>query len=573
MGSWFAALSSRLKSRGERLSQHGQQGNPRALLLFCVTSLLLVLLAFIDGRPTSSFLASVLFAHPFEAPSRIDQHHHRSLLQQQRRQPSKFRSMNGSKAVSQSKARLLYVVTSSSLYYHDKKTPKVEYDRLHDIFWPVVLEGVSSFHHLVEDDPSGGAASQQQLYEVDVFLVLGYTISDQEQRLLASQLPPGTGLEVWNDAEPFKVHPETLDLTRAKAQLARQHRYVIKDKLAYYDFFVCIEDDMLVTKTQVEYHRETMRHLDVLKQAAPDDPLVPSKEEHYQIYWGSLTRKQLERMRPGFVRTEVWSPKNKETSKELDPSPIFLYDDDSVAEELNRQSFSSDKRVAVDPRHCCHHSHFVGLQGNRAAPYPNVTDLIVWETHAHGTSVRRMPDESFLGWVALLPGPHKDPTFRVDGYWTGLADMTSATDSDKIDYAALLRQSPKRITGPDYVANSAGWMSSSREVMDLHEHFCQGGFVPPFDLPIYPQDGLPATNVEFWSGGIQLWCAKCNMQRFLVLDPKHFSKHLLYHTANNKQHVIASERLIRVNDYFGQLHAAKRAANAYKRYKISRTTP
>lgn len=60
-------------------------------------------------------------------------------------------------------------------------------------------------------------------------------------------------------------------------------------------------------------------------------------------------------------------------------------------------------------------------------------------------------------------------------------------------------------------------------------------FLSPYDLPHYRFDGLDMRSVEYWSGGIQLVGVNaCNLQRIITMDPDGFSKHLLYHTSNNK---------------------------------------
>jgi hypothetical protein len=71
------------------------------------------------------------------------------------------------------------------------------------------------------------------------------------------------------------------------------------------------------------------------------------------------------------------------------------------------------------------------------------------------------------------------------------------------------------------------------------------------------QDGLDPRNVEFWSGGLNLFTARhaCNMQRLVSLDPDDFSKQLIYHSANNKQRQLSwrQKSFVKINDFFGQL--------------------
>ena len=111
-----------------------------------------------------------------------------------------------------------------------------------------------------------------------------------------------------------------------------------------------------------------------------------------------------------------------------------------------------------------------------------------------------------------------------------------------------------------------------RQLLEMHVKLCKGSFLPPFDGPTFQKDGLYMHNVEYWSGGLQQWCPKdgCNIQRIVQLDPKNFSKHLLYHTANNKQFSIVRERQVRANHLFGQLNTVRKDATEAKNRTLSR---
>jgi hypothetical protein len=56
------------------------------------------------------------------------------------------------------------------------------------------------------------------------------------------------------------------------------------------------------------------------------------------------------------------------------------------------------------------------------------------------------------------------------------------------------------------------------------------------------------------------------MQRIIVAHLDHFSKHLLYHTANNKQKQLASYRMVRANHLFGQVNFLKKDTEQTKQY-------
>lgn len=81
--------------------------------------------------------------------------------------------------------------------------------------------------------------------------------------------------------------------------------------------------------------------------------------------------------------------------------------------------------------------------------------------------------------------------------------------------------------------------------------------------------------VEFWSGGTSLFQSfrACNLQRIVSLDPDGFSKHLIYHSANNKQRQLAqqkkSERFVKVDTLLGQLNTVKKNAQEAKRRELA----
>jgi hypothetical protein len=66
-----------------------------------------------------------------------------------------------------------------------------------------------------------------------------------------------------------------------------------------------------------------------------------------------------------------------------------------------------------------------------------------------------------------------------------------------------------------------------------------------------------------WSGGYQLFTGVkggCNMMRVVSLHPDHFSKHFIYHVANNKQKQLSRQRMVRADHLWGQLNSVKKAA-------------
>lgn len=109
-------------------------------------------------------------------------------------------------------------------------------------------------------------------------------------------------------------------------------------------------------------------------------------------------------------------------------------------------------------------------------------------------------------------------------------------------------------------------MATRRQIWEWHTKFCQGGFLPPYESPHFNLDGLDMRNVEYWSGGINIFTYEhgCNLQRIISLDPDRFARQLLYHTTNNKHHQLGKRRLrfVNVNDFLGQLNTIRNNAKA-----------
>jgi hypothetical protein len=128
-------------------------------------------------------------------------------------------------------ARILYIVTTLAEYNNGLRKTEKGQDRLGEILIPILVDSVESMVH----EPFN--------YHVDVFLISAFELRPEREQHIRERLPNGVGFEVWDDACPMVYeakHSENkvIDNTRA---LARQHRYVIKDKLPYYDLFLAFE--------------------------------------------------------------------------------------------------------------------------------------------------------------------------------------------------------------------------------------------------------------------------------------------------------------------------------------------
>ena len=258
-----------------------------------------------------------------------------------------------------------------------------------------------------------------------------------------------------------------------------------------------------------------------------------------------MTKRQMKRLIPGFVRVEVLLDDDDKTAHALDTveSPLPL---DFDFESMGERHF--------DPSICC---HVPDLKPIKDMPIqPSARDVIIWETNITALSLREIPDSSMLDWVVLLPGPGKmlEADDMIGGFWSG-------RDGAFGDY-------PKPSPGhPRLVAQQGGWMATREQIVQLNSGQCQGSFLPPFDAPIHARDGHFRKNVEFWSGGYQLFTGVrggCNMQRLVSFHPDHFSKHFIYHTANNKQKQLNANRLTRADDLFAQLNSVRKAAERTK---------
>lgn len=428
--------------------------------------------------------------------------------------------------------RVLHIVTALAEYNNGSRGTERGEDRLQNVFIPVLQNSVRSM------------ISPPYNYQVDVYLVLGWKLKPERRKLIEDALPEGVGLQVWDDATPLGYdRPKTdVKLKPVTRGLARCHRFVIKDKLMFYDLFSVFEDDIMLSGGHIHHFLEVSRELEKLAEEAPDT--LPDEKDYPQDK-GSVSRQlskaQLKRMMPGFIRAEVLLDEARYPSqRNLDPVPIDL--------QFDMEDGTTEEKM-FDAQPCCHVPPNLG----KMPPTPRGDQVMIWETSVKGTVVRKVPPggTNFLDWIMLQPGPKffKKGEY-LGGFWSGIL--------------GLYGNDPKPGGGdPKYIAQQGGWMATREQLLEIHNNQCPAGFFAPYENPLYNQDGLTLNNVEFWSGGFSIFSgtkAGCNMQRIISLKQEHFSHHFLYHTANNKQKSLPNFRLLKANNFMGQINSVVKAA-------------
>ena len=154
--------------------------------------------------------------------------------------------------------RILYIVTALTEYNNGKRQTIKGQDRLGEVLIPVLVDSVNSI------------VSYNN--HVDVYLILGYTLRPERRQEILDRLPPGVGLEVWSEATPlgYPDDSEKKSMELNTRALARQHRFVIKDKLQHYDLFMAWEDDIRITGAHVQQFLTMSAELKRLYDKAPE---------------------------------------------------------------------------------------------------------------------------------------------------------------------------------------------------------------------------------------------------------------------------------------------------------------
>jgi hypothetical protein len=432
--------------------------------------------------------------------------------------------------------RLLYIVTSLAEYDNGKRKSVKGFDRFRETFVPVLRESVESML-------SFG-------FEVDVFIVAHYKTT--RSHLIREALPSSVGLQIWEDASPLgyrldeKDQGSIGDITRA---LARQHRYVIKDKFEHYDFFCNFEDDMLIKGDAVANFIEMTNELYRLRDLAPEVKKNNNYMQEWDEFYGVLSKRQLSQMIPGFIRVESLLDHSLLQKKNWIPEGLVPITD----------------RPDLDPEPCCWLSNPLSASRNRPTS-PDSEQLYIWETNVRALGIRKMPLQSKFDWVLFQRGRRTMIPDREQANWVQIDVEIGDYWSGRDGYfePGYGRPDTKQFV---YLNNQGGWMATKKQLGEWHTDFCQGGFLPPYGAPHFNFDGLDLRNVEYWSGGLHLFTLEhgCNLQRIISLDPDRFARQLLWHTANNKQRHLNGARQIKfanVNDFLGQLNTLRKSAQA-----------
>lgn len=337
--------------------------------------------------------------------------------------------------------RLLYIVTSIHEFDIGRRGTVQGYDRFTHTLVPVIRESVKSMI--------------QEGFQPDVYLITQYNVSSYRYGQLRVALPESVGLQVWSEATPLMYMQEHENKDKIQLHtrgLARQHRYVIKDKLWYYDTFVNFEDDMLVRGPQVSHFVNLTNDIYQWRQTANRIPTSSTVEVAKDNYYGRMTQQQLGRTIPGFIRVEAALPDFVPLKRNrFDLIPIHYEYDSGSPEQL-------------DPSICCRVENFNG----HVPPSPPVEDLYFWETSIEALGVRRLPNDK--DWVILLGGSNNEvweySAYVVGDFWSGRAGNFFGG-----------RERPDRKKGK-YMSNQGGWMGTRRQIKEWHERWCRGGFLP-----------------------------------------------------------------------------------------------
>lgn len=370
---------------------------------------------------------------------------------------------------------LRVLIITTSLVEYDKGTRGTThgFDRLQHVLLPPLIDSVKSM-------TSHG-------WHVDVYLILGYkNLAPHRKQLIIDALPPGVGLEVWEDAIPLyyknnfnKKRPRSDQaISNGDHALSRQHRFVLRDKLPYYDFFVAFEDDMRITADHVleflelsndiyQLYKEAMSSSNGQEVAVVDnnvEQLPPTVVNRHKSNDGAsvgndiihdpINVKHIQRLFPGLLRVEVLDRKsdhplrkkgvldNHRFVKECPPSSeAFRYNNEGSGESLLDPTICCDEHdpprgkmtahptmeeVVMWESECCTHLLWLicgDLFGSRVVLNSFILSTLAHTfilhsycttANIHATGVRKYPDP--IGWVAAMP---VEDRADVGSFWSG----------------------------------------------------------------------------------------------------------------------------------------------------------
>ena len=513
----------------------------------------LCFVAFLTAFVTVSFIQERIIPHHIMH----DGHRRRRQLQLQ------LQSTNNDPPIPQNHEphRILYIVTSIAEYDNGRRSTKEGNDRFTNTLVPVLIESVRSI--------LSASSSDSFSFRVDVYLITHYPMTTLRYHQLRSQLPVSVGLQIWDNATPYGYMQDTpwtnttttttTTTSQAKRQspqerdellkqqqqqrlqlhtrgLSRQHRFVIKDKLYFYDSFINVEDDMLIHKEHVLHYLQMTNTIYQLRQRPPEndnDGNPPQQTQHKadptRQFYGPMTEQQLERTIPGFVRVEVVLDENADrTTTNTQPSPLLDYfQTHPISKNPVRTMYhniprdyewftspsSTTTATPIQASICCHVTNNTWQQQQRrdntddenklmlSSPFPprrrlpTANDLYFWEMSIESLGVRQMPKMrnnlpvnnnsndtlmflNDLDWVMLLGGSNNelfikfDPSYIIGDYWSGQYLMETLASSSNRPL-----QRPDRRNGK-YVTNQGGWMGTRRQIIEWHTRWCRGGFLP-----------------------------------------------------------------------------------------------
>jgi hypothetical protein len=432
--------------------------------------------------------------------------------------------------------RALYVVASMAEYQTGAKGTVKGEDRFANTFVPIISNAAHSI------------ANHYPHWDLDVFLIIGYNLRPERYEYLRSKLPEGVGLQLWENAIPLSYNSSTDErLVQNLQSVNRQHRFVLRDKLNYYDIFIVGEDDMAINAAHVEQYLDIQTEIDRLREEALKREQLNKKSGRYDknLFYGNLSSAQLSQMIPGFIRVEVLPA-------------------DFQHDRPYKSFTSEDEEFQLDASPCCQLSQGENPSDplHRLPLHPKPSQLLIWETAIEALGVRKFPPSSHLGWVAYLPGAVDNKIkATTDFYWSGQSGILGMNP---------VRPSPHNLS---LFSHQAMYILSRDQILALDKNdTCKGLFLPPFRRDIrrngihWHSDGKFMNSAEFMVGGLQLYTqgaknaekAGCNLQRIVSLA--NFSKHLAYHISNNKQRTINPARHVIAEELLQQLSFVKRKA-------------